>query len=65
MAIKTQQHHDAILQHMQEGQEYALADFIPLLGVQKSRVRAIVGELVVLGKLKATGANRNRKYVKV
>ena len=59
---KTEQQLQSILEYMAPDQEYKTGELAEVIGVQKSRARALIGELVKSGKIDATGKNKGRRY---
>ena len=53
---------DKIIRYLQEHEYITTTIAKPLLGLETSRTREILKNLVNIGLLKSEGANRNRKY---
>jgi hypothetical protein len=62
VTIKTQENYSIILNHMIFDIEYKLEDLIVLIGVKKSRMKNILFELNIAGKIVIVGSNKNRRY---
>ena len=62
MTIKSLLQKQAIVEYLTENVEGKITDFTVLLGVQSSRVKKLVYELLEDDIIVAEGANRNRMY---
>lgn len=53
-----------ILSLMENGREYSAKEISEICGLQGSRTRQLLKQLVDMGKLKATADTKNRRYIK-
>lgn len=62
---KTEQQLEQILEHMTPDQEYKTSELAEVIGIKASRARVLVNELVKLGKIRASGKNKGRRYKRI
>lgn len=61
---KMQKQHETILEFMEDGKEYRLADFCKLLNLKETRTKSILKALASVDKIKFIGGNKDRRYIK-
>ena len=54
-----------ILEYMTPDQEYKTSELAEVIGIKASRARVLVNELVKLGKIRASGKNKGRRYKRI
>lgn len=62
---KTEQQLQQILEYMTPDQEYKTSELAEVIGIKASRARVLVNELVKLGKIRASGKNKGRRYKRI
>ena len=62
---KTEQQLRTILDYMDTGKEYRTSEIAVVLGLKESRARLLIKELVEMGKIRAVGKNKGRKYTRL
>jgi predicted HTH transcriptional regulator len=62
---KISKRHEKILSVMDKDTEYGADEIAMLVGLKSARTRQILKELISLGKIKAIGVTKGRRYMKL
>ncbi len=65
VAKKTEEHYEAILNAMEVDAWYKANDFLEIVPVKASRIKALLADLIEQGKIETKGSTKGKKYKKI